>query len=291
MSGSFAELGLTEQLAANAAEVGYDTPTELQRNTIPVLRRGNNAVLTASSGAGATAAYALALLDRFADADSPRALVLAPTAERAHQIARTIGQLASGTKARVATLGEGWRSPASAGIVVATPARVQQAMGASELTFDSLESVVVDQADFIYSLGGGAILTEMFTALPREGQRIFVAGGYSGELQRFVETHGRKALHFPPRPAVTEERSTTPAIIGTVRYMVANDGEKLEVLSRFIGRQREDVRVICRSRRAVSEVQRELAMRGFDAEVTNYLEAVDNYAGRTYGYDVPATTD
>ena len=291
MSGSYAELGLTEQLAANAAEVGYDTPTELQRNTIPVLRRGNNAILTASSGAGATAAYALALLDRFAEADAPRALVVAPTAERAHQIARTIGQLAGGTTARVASLGEGWRNPASAGIIVATPARVQQAMGSSELSFETIESVVVDQADVIYSLGGANMLSEVFAALPREGQRIFVAGSYSGDLQRFVDTHARKAMHFPPRAAVAEERSTTPGIIGTVRYIVVNDGEKLEVVSRFISRQREDVRVLCRSRRAVGEVQRELAMRGFDAEVTNYVEAVDNYAGRTYAYDVPATAD
>ena len=74
MSGSFSELGISAQLAANAASVGYDTPTEVQRTTIPVLRRGNNAIITATPGAGATAAYALALLDRFPDADSPRAL-------------------------------------------------------------------------------------------------------------------------------------------------------------------------------------------------------------------------
>ena len=84
---SFADLGLPEQLAANAADVGYDVPTDMQRMAIPVLRRGNNVIITATSGAGATAAYALALIDRFIDADSPRALVLAPSAERAHQIA------------------------------------------------------------------------------------------------------------------------------------------------------------------------------------------------------------
>src|SRR5215208_4315141 len=106
MSGGFTDLGLPERLAANAGDVGYDTPTELQRMAIPVLRRGNNAIVTATSGSGATAAYALALLERFSDAETPRALVLAPTAERAHQIARTIGQLGNGTTARVATLGE-----------------------------------------------------------------------------------------------------------------------------------------------------------------------------------------
>src|SRR5688572_4019971 len=180
MSGGFTDLGLPEHLAANAGGVGYDTPTELQRMAIPVLRRGNNAIITATSGAGATAAYALALLDRFGDATTPRALVLCPTAERAHQIARTIGQLGSGTSARVASLGEGWRNPASAAILVATPARVQQAMGASELNFGTIEAIVVDNADTIQSIGDVAGLNELFTALPREGQRIFVGGSFSG---------------------------------------------------------------------------------------------------------------
>ncbi len=292
MSGGFTDLGLPDHLAANAGSVGYDTPTELQRMAIPVLRRGNNAIITATSGAGATAAYALALLDRFGDATTPRALVLSPTAERAHQIARTIGQLGSGTTARVASLGEGWRNPASAAILVATPARVQQAMGASELSFDTIEAIVVDNADTIQSLGEIASLNELFTALPREGQRIFVGGSFSGELEKLVESHARKALHFPPRPAIGEEpRSTTPSVIGTVRYAVAHNGAKLELLARMAADQREEVRVLARSRRGVEEVEHELKMRGVDAEVTTFNEALDNYGGRTYAYDVPGTPD
>lgn len=291
MSGSFSELGLSAQLSANAATVGYDTPTEVQRTTIPVMRRGNNAIITATPGAGATAAYALALLDRFADADSPRALILAPTAERGHQIARTFGQLASGTKTRVASLGEGWRNPSSAAIVVATPARVQQAMGASELGFDSIEAIVVDQADAIQSLGDGDRLNDVFAALPREGQRIFIGGSFSGALEKIVEAHARKALHFPPRSVLEEERDTTPSVIGTVRYAVADSGAKLEVLSRLVADQREAVRVLCRSKRAVEVVTHELTMRGFDAEVMTFADALDNYGGRTYTYDVPATAE
>jgi ATP-dependent RNA helicase DeaD len=291
MSGSFEELGISAQLAANAASVGYDTPTEVQRTTIPVMRRGNNVIVTAHPGAGATAAYALALLDRFPDADSPRALILAPTAERAHQIARTFGQLASGTPARVASLGEGWRNPSTATIVVATPARVQQAMGASELGFDSIEAVVVDQADAIQSLGDAERLSDLLSALPSEGQRIFVGGTFSGPLEKIVEANARKALHFPPRAALEEVRATTPAIIGTVRYAVAQSGAKLELLSRLVASQRENVRVLCRSKRAVETVSHELQMRGFDAEVVTFAEALDNYGGRTYAYDVPATDD
>src|SRR5690606_7778361 len=101
----------------------------------------------------------------------------------------------------------------------------------------------------------------------------------------------RKALRFPPRPAIEEVRSDTPTIIGTVRYAVAQSGGKLEVLARLVGRQSDSVRVLCRSSRAVDVVTRELNMRGFEAEVTTYSVAVDNYASRTYAYDVPANAE
>ena len=288
---SFADLGLPEQLAANAADVGYDIPTEMQRMAIPVLRRGNNVIITATSGAGATAAYALALIDRFIDADSPRALVLAPSAERAHQIARTIGQLAAGTAVRVASLGEGWRSPASASILVATPGRLQEAVGGSELSVDGIEAVVVDQADAIHSLGDGNTLEELFAALPREGQRIFVAGSFNGPLEKLVEAHARKALHFPPRPAIDEVKDTTPHILGTVRYAVAQSGAKLELLARLVANQRDSVRVLCRARRSLEEAERELTLRGLEADIETFADAVDNYGGRTYAYDVPTTAE
>ena len=291
MSASFTELGLSEQLSGNAAAVGYDVPTELQRAAIPVLRRGNNAVLTAHTGAGATAAYALALLDRFNAAEEPRALILAPTAERAHQIARTVGQLASGSTTGVATLGEGWRKPESAAILVATPARVQQAMAGSELTFDNIEAVVVDQADSMQALGGGRVLSEVFEALPREGQRIFVGGSFTGELENLIDSHARKALHFPVRAAVPPAPQEREEPTATIRYAVAQQGGKLEVLSRLVGNQREAVRVLCRSQRGVEEVRKEISMRGFQVDVNTFAMADGPSNGRTYAYDVPGSAE
>ncbi|MGH7482376.1 MAG: DEAD/DEAH box helicase, partial [Longimicrobiales bacterium] len=68
-SHAFEELGLSSSLAAAAAARGYARPTPIQRDAIPLLRRGNNVLLHASAGAGIGAAYGLALLDRLATGD------------------------------------------------------------------------------------------------------------------------------------------------------------------------------------------------------------------------------
>ena len=81
----FDELGLREELVASARDAGFDVPSGLQKSIIPVLRRGGNAIVRASSGSGITTAYGLSLLDKFADEEGTRALVIVPTADRAER--------------------------------------------------------------------------------------------------------------------------------------------------------------------------------------------------------------
>src|SRR5512135_2046388 len=112
MAETFEDLGLRPELARAAEDAGYDEPSPLQRATVPVLRRGANAVIHASSGAGITTAWGLPILDRVAaggsaaiqgageegeaEAEAPsagglRALVVAPSTDAA---ARAAGELA-----------------------------------------------------------------------------------------------------------------------------------------------------------------------------------------------------
>ncbi|MGH7676342.1 MAG: DEAD/DEAH box helicase, partial [Gemmatimonadales bacterium] len=86
----FAALGLRPELVRAVREEGYDTPTPIQRETIPLVLTGRDVVGSAQTGTGKTAAFLLPLLDRLARADgqrrAPRALVLVPTRELAEQV-------------------------------------------------------------------------------------------------------------------------------------------------------------------------------------------------------------
>ena len=170
MSG-FEELGLAPRLAAAAAAAGFDEPSPLQRAAIPVLRRGGNAALVASSGSGVTAAWALALLDRLfvaeaaagaAEADEsvprPRALVLTASDERASHAARTLVTLAGDPDVPVRALNVEWSTRGGHGIITASIVAAARALRESTLKLDALEAIVFDQVTVLRSMEGVSCL-------------------------------------------------------------------------------------------------------------------------------------
>ena len=220
----FDQLGLNEQLIANAAEAGFDAPSELQRYVIPVLRRGGNAIIRAASGSGITAAYALAQLDRLGDTEGTRALVVVATGDRAEKVARTIAQLGHGTNARITALTSTWSGADDATIVVASA--------------EKLLAAVTESA--IMTLVPPDTFERIFAALPKEGQRVFITSALTEAVRKLTDAHARKALHFPARPAdektVVELRSPRgqkrPAVIANPGALTSlrNANRRLKII-------------------------------------------------------------
>jgi ATP-dependent RNA helicase DeaD len=88
---TFANLGLSDLLVETLSEVGYESPTPIQRQTIPLLLEGRDVVGLAQTGTGKTAAFSLPILDRLdPNKNVVQALVLCPTRELAIQVAEAI---------------------------------------------------------------------------------------------------------------------------------------------------------------------------------------------------------
>ncbi|MGQ0814133.1 MAG: DbpA RNA binding domain-containing protein [Gemmatimonadota bacterium] len=288
----FEELGLRAEVTANAHEAGFEIPSTLQRSVIPVLRRGGNAIVHASSGSGITVAYALALLDRFAEQQGTKALVIVPTADRAERVAGTIAGLAHGTNARVAALTAAWSSASSATIVVASAEKLLHAIEESEIKLDDIEAVIVDGAATIAKLAGAQALETIVASLPREGQRIFISSEYPEELRKLAESHARKALHFPPRPAVPERERERAAPTHAIRYLVAAAERKPDQIARLARSVEGPITLLCRGSKAAQAAERAMRGRGFDAHAYTYDEFERHSAdGHVFGYDAPFTTE
>src|SRR5688572_13071247 len=91
VTATFAELGLSDTLVETLSEVGYESPTPIQRRTIPLLLAGRDVIGQAQTGTGKTAAFALPILDRLdLSLRATQALILAPTRELAIQVAEAI---------------------------------------------------------------------------------------------------------------------------------------------------------------------------------------------------------
>src|SRR5688500_1841989 len=107
-TGGFGSLGLSKTLVSAVTALGYEEPTPIQREAIPVMLAGGDMLGQAATGTGKTAAFALPLIDRLtrtkAERGKPRALVLVPTRELAMQVAEALHKYAKGTNFAVVPL-------------------------------------------------------------------------------------------------------------------------------------------------------------------------------------------
>jgi ATP-dependent RNA helicase DeaD len=287
----FEQLGLSDRLVANAAAAGFDAPSELQRSVIPVLRRGGNAIIHAASGSGITAAYALALLDRFAEATGTRALVIVATTDRAERVARTIAILGRESDARVAALTSAWSAADNANILVASAEKLVAAVEESQLKLEDIESVVVDGASTIAALTPADKFERVFTSLPKEGQRVFISSTLTESVRKLAESHARKALHFPARPAVQAPAEKAEST-GKLKYVVAAGDRKADAIARIARARGGDITLVCRSAQSARDAQQELSGRGFNVSAAPYDGFDrDTVAGVVFGFDVPFSTE
>jgi ATP-dependent RNA helicase DeaD len=287
----FEQLGLSDRLVANAHDAGFDAPSDLQRSVIPVLRRGGNAVIHAAPGSGITAAYALALLDRFGAADAIRGLVITASADRAERIARTIAQLGQGTNARVAALTSAWPAAHNATIIVASAEKLLSAVSESQLKLDDLEAVIVDGVSTIMTLVPPDQFERVFASLPKEGQRVFISSGMTEPVRKLAESHARKAIDFPARPAV-ESHAEKPPSVFKLKYVVTSGDRKADQIARLIRARGGAITLVCRSTRSAQDAERELRGRGFDVNATRYEDFDrDAVSGAVFAYDVPFSAE
>jgi ATP-dependent RNA helicase DeaD len=305
MSRDLAGSGLDERLTGAAAAAGFDRLTPLQEAALPVLRRGGNALLYASAGAGVTAAYGLPLLDRLLaegraeggeDVAGPRAVVLAPTPERAEDIARELGRLGADAGLAVRAAAPGWQAE-GADVMVTTASLAMQAVQDSALKLAGVQAVVLADLDRQYQMKNGAAVESFVALVPKDAQRVITAADPDGVVQKFVDAHARRALTIPSRPA-DPAQSEPGEPLAQIGYMVVQEPEKLEMAARLLDGAEGDVVVRVRSAARAEQAASELRRRGIRTAAGDDVGVVDfeadSEAGssdRVLSLDVPFDVD
>jgi len=300
MPESFEDLGLRAELVRAAADAGFSVPTPLQRATIPLLRRGGNAIIRASSGAGVTAAWGLPLLDRLegtadgeGDERALRLLAVLPTEQEAARVAHELAPFAQAAGLRLVAVAPGWANAhAGADIVLATARDALRAVESSALKSDALAALVVVGAGAVLELEGTDALDTLTGSIPRDAQRVLTSGELTPEVESLAERHVRKAMHIPSRPA---EEPPPPPATGQLDYAVVQAEEKLDRAATTI---EPGTVFFCRSDARAAELAAALTLRGFhlgaaddadaDAAVASTAAAPGEVgARRPVSYDVP----
>lgn len=269
MADRFEDLGLSSELVTGVEALGWEAPSALQRDALPVIRRGNNVVLYASAGSGVVGAYGLGILDRLAaeaetgteERKSPRALVLVPDHDSASRTADSLAPMAALVGLTARAHGVGW-TPRPVDILVLSPTDASAAVRDSALKLDGIRTLVIDGVDQLNATGQWDELETMVDIIPGGAQRIAVTGRLDPRIEGFIERHVRKAMSVPPRPTAEEAGAAGGP---PVRYHVVPAQRRVAAVVSLLGAvEAAQAAIVRRTREGAESLRRALEARGVD---------------------------
>ncbi len=271
----FGTLGLIDELAASVNALGYEEPTPVQREAIPLLIAGRDLLAQAATGTGKTAAFALPMLQRLArDPEAKKhtgGLILVPTRELSMQVAEAVHKYAKGVGIKVVPIYGG--APISqqistlqrgVGIVVATPGRALDHIKRGTLTLAHLHLLVLDEADEMLDMGFAEDLDAILEATPKTRQTALFSATMPARILSIAERH----LKDPARVMIAREKTAAGKLprVRQVAYIVPR-AHKPAALDRVLDMENPTSAIVfCRTRLEVETLVETLSAHGRRAQ-------------------------
>jgi ATP-dependent RNA helicase DeaD len=270
MATAFTALGLSPALLTAIADAGYEAPTAIQARTIPTLLAGRDLIGQAQTGTGKTAAFALPILHRLDVRHAAvQALVLTPTRELAIQVAeafhtysRHVGQVRALPVYGGSPMSQQIRRlKAGVHVVVGTPGRIMDHLRRGTLKFETLRTVIIDEADEMLRMGFIDDVEWILGQMPAERQTALFSATIPPRIRRIAERH----LRDPQSIEIERTALTMPAI--EQRYLNVTERQKLDALTRVLEVEApEATLVFVRTKTNAAAVAERLQARGYAAE-------------------------
>lgn len=234
---TFASLNLADPIQQALKEAGYETPTPIQEQAIPVVLQGHDLLGIAQTGTGKTAAFSLPILNHLflnrkrREGKSPRVLILTPTRELALQIHKNLlaygkhlgqkyavifGGVGQGNQVRDLSMG--------VEVLVATPGRLLDLLQQKHIRLDKLEVFVLDEADRMLDMGFMRDIQKILPHLPAVRHNLFFSATMPKEIQELANT----ILRNPKKIEVTPPATVVKKIKQSVLFVERK--EKLNLL-------------------------------------------------------------
>jgi ATP-dependent RNA helicase DeaD len=276
VSSGFGGLGLIDELVAAVSALGYEEPTPVQRETIPLMIAKRDVLGQAATGTGKTAAFALPMLQRLAGDDAASrkqtgGLVLVPTRELSMQVAEAIHKYARGLGVTVLPVYGG--APISqqirtlergASIVVATPGRALDHIKRGTLKLAHLRMLVLDEADEMLDMGFAEDLDAILQATPKTRQTALFSATLPARILSIAQRH----LNNPARVTIAREKTAAGKLprVRQIAYIVPR-AHKPAALDRVLDMENPtSALVFCRTRLEVESLVETLNAHGRRAQ-------------------------
>ncbi len=271
--GGFAALGIHPSVLAAVAAVGYEEPSAIQSQAIPVILGGHDMIGQAQTGTGKTAAFALPILSKIDPARKEvQALILAPTRELALQVAtafETYSKQMPGLTV-VAVYGGAPMGPQlkairqGAQVIVATPGRLVDHLSRNSALLGTVQYLVLDEADEMLKLGFMDDLEVIFEAMPESRQSVLFSATLPHSIRAIAEKHLREPQHIK-----VATKTQTVARIEQAHLMVHAD-QKIAAVLRLLEVEDFDALIaFVRTKQATLDLAAALEAKGYKAAALN----------------------
>ncbi len=271
---SFASLGLNADLLRAVSEKGYDTPTPIQKQAIPLVLEGRDLMGGAQTGTGKTAGFTLPLLQRLIETDKPRkgrrplrALVLTPTRELAAQVAESVRDYGRYLPLRSTVVFGGvsinpqkMKLIKGVDVLVATPGRLLDHVSQRSVDLSQVDILVLDEADRMLDMGFIHDIKKVLALVPKNKQTLLFSATFSDDIKKLANG----LMKSPALIEVTRRNTATETVTQVVHPV--DKTRKRDLLSFLIGSNNwQQVLVFNRTKHGANRLAEQLNKDGISA--------------------------
>lgn len=267
----FEDLGLSPEVLKAIADCGYETPTPIQEQAIPIILMARDVVGLAQTGTGKTAGFTLPMIEILAGgrarARMPRSLILEPTRELAAQVAEnfdTYGKYSNLSKALLVggeSMGDQQKAlEKGVDVLIATPGRLLDLFDRGSILLNDIKVLVIDEADRMLDMGFIPDIEKIVSKIPPIRQTLLFSATMPPEIKKLSD----KFLSNPKSVSVAPPASPSETVTQSLVWVPKR--QKRSVLKALI--DQEDLKnafIFCNRKREVSELAKWLENKGFNA--------------------------
>jgi len=231
----FANYDLVDQLKANIAQHGYQTPTQIQNQVIPQVLAGKDIIGIANTGTGKTAAFLTGLINKAYLDRSQRALIIVPTRELAQQISQEFNRLAKGLNLAITTIIGGVSInrqindlKSTPNFIAGTPGRLKDLIKREKIKPASFQNVVLDEVDRMVDMGFIKDIKYLISLLPSHRQGLFFSATIDDKTEQILQGFAQN----PIRVSVKHQDSLDNIDQDIIK--ITNRGAKIDVLRKLL---------------------------------------------------------
>ena len=266
----FSDLNLSKEVLQAIDDMGFESPSEVQEATIPLILEGRDVLAQAQTGTGKTASFGIPMIEGIEDkSHNLQGLVLVPTRELARQVSDELKKLAKYKKFISivpiyggADMGKQLRDlKKGADIVVGTPGRVMDHMKRKTIVLDDLKFLTLDEADEMFDMGFRDDMKTIIEKTNPDRQTLFFSATFDNDIKEFSRLY-----QVDPAKVIIEKKELTAEKIKQF-YLELNRNMKTEILNRLILIHKPKKSIIfCNTKRMVEALELEIAQRGYKVD-------------------------